>query len=50
MKQKGLIDSFLCNKNIVNRRVYELYFEKKKKEPQKQNDGDAKELKIVADK
>ena len=48
MQQKGLIDGFVCNKNIVNRRVYELYFKENKQKQQKQKDDDGKVLKMVA--
>jgi hypothetical protein len=49
MKDKGLINDFVCNKNYVNRRVYELYFEEMKKEsPKEKDEEDAKLLKMVA--
>ena len=48
MKDNGLIDDFVWNKNIANRRVYKLIFEDKKKEPKKQKDAAGKELKMIA--
>lgn len=48
MKVNGLIDNFVWNKNIANRRVYELHFEDKKKKPKKPKDATGKGLKMTA--
>jgi hypothetical protein len=48
MKEKGLINGFVCKKNVVNRRFYELDFEKEKKEPQRKKEEDTKILKMIA--
>jgi hypothetical protein len=48
MKENGLVDDFVWNKNINNRRVYELHYEDKKKEQKKEKDAAGEELKMIA--